>query len=127
MKEQYESIIRMCQELLDKGPVDPTLGICHSLRQRNGQGYYKAASLLEGIVETWPKFSGSSAYPIPGDGTDCTDPSDCFNRVVDLWEGKQGELRHDLLHFIVKHCERKILDLSFPERDIGPFRALLVE
>ena len=125
MKKQYESIAKMCQELLDKGPVDPTQGICFSLSQRNGQGYYR--SLFDDIVETWPKFSGNCVYPIPCDGTDYTSPGDCFNRVDHLWEGVQGELRHELLHFVIKHCERKILDLSFPERDIGPFRALLVE
>lgn len=62
MKEQYESIVKMCQELLDKGPIDPTLGICHSLSQRNGPGYYKVVSLLDDITETWPKFSGSCTY-----------------------------------------------------------------
>ena len=127
MKKQYESIVRMFQELLDKGPVDPTLDICHSLGQRNGQGYYKVVSLLDDIVKTWPKFSGSSAYPIPCDGTYYTNPGACFNRVDYLWEGVQGELRYELLHFVIKQCERKILNLSFPERDIGPFRALLVE
>ena len=127
MKEQYESIVKMCQELLDKGPVEPALGICFSLSWINGQGYYKVMSLLDGIVETWPKFSGSLGYPIPGDGTDYTDPNHCFNSVENLWEGVQGELRRELLQFIIKQCERKILNLSFPERDIGPFRALLVE
>ena len=126
MKEQYESIAKMCQELLDKGPVDPTLGICNSLSQRNGLGYYTVVSLLDDIVETWPKFSGSYTYPIPCDGTEYINPADCFNSV-DLWEGIQGVLRRDLLQFVIKHCERKILNLSFPERDIGPFRALLVE
>lgn len=127
MKEQYGSITRMCQELLDKGPVDPTLGICNSLSQRNRLGYYTVVRLLDEIVETWPKFSGSFSYPIPCDGTDYTNPGDCFNSVENLWEGTQGELRYELLHFIIKKCERKILNLSFPERDIGPFRALLVE
>ena len=127
MKEKYESIVKMCQELLDKGPVDPTLGICNSLSQRNGQLYYRVVGLFDDIVETWPKFSGSCTYPIPGDGTDYTNPDDCFNRVEDLWEGTQGELRFELLQFVIKQCERKTLNLSFPERDIGPFRALLVE
>ena len=127
MKEQYESIKGMCQELLDKGPVDPTLGICHSLSQRNGQGYCKVVRLLDGIVKTWPKFSGSYTYPIPCDGTCYANPGDCFNALDYLWDGKQGELRFELLRFIIKQCERKILNLSFPERDIGPFRALLVE
>ena len=127
MKEQYESIARMCQELLDKGPVDPTLGICNSLSARNGRLYCRVVDLLDDITETWPKFSGSVVYPIPCDGTDYTCPADCFNGTVDLWEGTQGELRHELLQFVIKQCERKILNLSFPERDIGPFRALLVE
>ena len=127
MKEQYESIAKMCQELLDKGPVDPTLGICNSLSGRNGQGYYRVVSLFDSIIETWPKFSGSSTYPIPGDGTDYPNPCHCFNSVEYLWEGMQGDLRRELLQFIIKQCERKIRDLSFPERDIGPFRALLVE
>lgn len=126
MKEQYESIAKMCQELLDKGPVDYTMGICHSLGARN-RAYYRAVGLLDEIVETWPKFSGSWTYPIPCDGTDYTRPSDCFNCTENLWEGKQGELRRELLHYIIQHCKREILNLSFPQRDIGPFRALLVE
>ena len=127
MKEQFESISAMCQELLDKGPVDPTLGICNSLSQRNGRGYYKVVSLLDEIVEAWPKFSGNHLYPIPCDGTDYTNPADCFNALDYLWEGVQGELRFELLRYIIQQCERKILNLSFPGRDIGPFRALLVE
>ena len=127
MKEQYESIVKMCQELLDKGPVDPMLGICHSLSHRNGGLYYRVVGLLDDITETWPKFSGSYTYPIPCDGTDYTRPDDCFNSTDGLWEGVQGELRYELLHFVIKQCERKILNMSFPERDIGPFRALLVE
>ena len=127
MKEQYESIVRMCQELLDKGPVDTELGICHSLNQRNPQGYCKIARLFDKLAETWPKFSGSWVYPIPCDGTRFTSPEDCFNSTDDLWGGTQGELRHELLHFVIKQCERKLLDLSFPGRDIGPFSALLVE
>lgn len=127
MKEQYESIARMCQELLDKGPVDLTRGICKSLSQRNGLSYYTERGLLVEIVKTWPKYSGESMYPIPCDGTDYTAPGECFNSVENLWEGTQGELRRELLHFTIQQCKREILNLSFPERDIGPFRALLVE
>ena len=127
MKEKYESIAKMCQELLDKGPVDPTRGIGNSLSKRNGNLYSRVVSLLDEIIETWPKFSGSRAYPVPCDGTDYDTPQECFNRTEYLWEGTQGELRYELLYFVIKHCERKILDLSFPKRDIGPFRALLVE
>lgn len=127
MKEQYESISKMCQELLDKGPVDAGLGICFSLRWRNERGYFEVGSLLDDIVGTWPKFSGSFSYPIPCDGTDYATPAACFDGTEDLWVGKQGELRRELLHFVIEQCKRKILNLSFPERDIGPFRALLVE
>lgn len=127
MKEQYESIVKMCQELLDKGPVDTELGICNSLSVRNDRVSYKSVRLFDEIVETWPKFSGHRRYPIPCDGTDYTRPSDCFNCTENLWEGKQGELRRELLHYIIQHCKREILNLSFPQRDIGPFRALLVE
>lgn len=127
MKEQYESIARMCQELLDKGPVEREFGICSSLDRRNGREYLKVVNLMDDIIETWPKYSGSYIYPIPCDGTDYTDPGDCFNAVEDLWEGVQGELRRELLRFLIEQCERSILNLSFPKRDIGPFRALLVE
>ena len=127
MKEKYESIAKMCQELLDKGPVATDLGICNSLSVRNDKVYYRAVRLFDEIVETWPKFSGSWTYPIPCDGTDYTRPGDCFNGTENLWEGKQGELRLELLHYIIQYCKREILNLSFPHRDIGPFRALLVE
>lgn len=127
MKEQYESIVKMCQELLDKGPVATDLGICHSLAVRNDKVYLENTRLIKSIINTWPKFSGSWVYPIPCDGTDYTCAHDCFNGTVDLWKGKQGELRRELLHYIIQYCKREILNLSFPRCDIGPFRALLVE
>lgn len=124
--EKYERIAAMCTGLLEQGPVDRELGICHSLGQRNKE-YYSCCALFDEIVERWPHFSGSWTYPIPGDGTPYHSPADCFNNTPDLWEGRQGELRHDLLQFVIEQCKKQILNLSFPERDIGPFRALLVE
>lgn len=127
LKTKYANFLAMCQELLDLGPVDRELGICNSLAVRSNGEFYNCVCLFERIVEQWPHFSGSLTYPVPGDGTDYTNPGDCFNRVENLWEGTQGELRRELLHFIIQQCKREILNLSFPERDIGPFRALLVE
>lgn len=126
-KTKYENILAMCQGLLDLGPVDRGLGICSSLAARNKQHYYPCCSLLDEIVEQWPHFSGSWTYPVPGDGTPYQNPADCFNGTPDLWEGKQGELRRDLLEFVIATCKKQLLALSFPQRDIGPFRALLVE
>lgn len=126
-KTKYESIAKMCQELLDLGPVDRGAGICHSLVMRNRKTYPEFCATFDDIVEQWPHFSGSWVYPVPGDGTPYQNPGDCFNRTPDLWEGRQGELRRDLLEFVIATCKKRLLDLSFPKRDIGPFRALLVE
>ena len=127
LKTKYEYIAKMCQELLDLGPVDRELGICNSMSVRNKANYSKCCATLDEVVELWPHFSGSWVYPIPGDGTPYQHPGDCFNNTPDLWEGRQGELRRDLLEFVIATCKKRLLALSFPERDIGPFRALLVE
>ena len=128
-KTEYENLAKTCQELLDLGPVDREAGICHSLVMRNlgTPRYSKCRQLFDEIVERWPHFSGNWVYPVPGDGTPYQNPQDCFNRTPDLWEGRQGELRRDLLEFVIATCSKRILSLSFPQRDIGPFRALLVE
>lgn len=125
-KTTYANILAMCQELLDHGPVDRERGICRSLAVRN-EHYYSYCDVFDEIVEQWPHFSGNIFYPVPCDGTPYHGPVACYNSTPDLWVGRQGELRRDLLEFVIAVCNKRILSLSFPKRDIGPFRALLVE
>lgn len=127
-KEVYEGLASACKELLYSGHIaDRSLGICHNLRVISQANYHRACGFMDNIVGEWPKFSGSYAYPIPPDGSGQVTAPSAFNYCDDLWAGEQGVLRRELLQFIIDTCKDRIRDLSFPQRDIGPFRALLVE
>lgn len=50
--------------------------------------------LLQSLFKEWPKYYGSRAFPIPGGA------GDYFG--LRRWEGEYGELREELLQFLIE-------------------------
>ena len=105
-------VLAACVELLrlaDEGKVyDRRSGICNNIdnllwNTLATPGSFGAAcaffdSHVAGVVwPRWPKFSGSTDYPIPGD-------AEVFWNLfeVQYWTGEQGQLRRELLEFTIE-------------------------
>jgi hypothetical protein len=84
----------------DNGPDDEDLGICFSLMEF---GYHGE---LHG-VESWPKFSGNSTYPVPE--TSKT-PGRAFFEIRNMWDNntEYGRNRWELLDFLIDYIEKKM-------------------
>ena len=93
---------------VDEGDIaDLDYGICHNIEDILWRGradndtYAKACAFFDKMAEEiwprWPKHSGSSSYPIPGD-------AEVFWNLfeVQYWTGEQGQLRRELLEFTIE-------------------------
>lgn len=58
------------------------------------------AGLRGALFEAWPKFSGSIVYPVPGCGG--RSGSWAYNYAGDVWVGEYGDLRWELLDFMIE-------------------------
>ena len=96
--------------LADEGKVhSPYCGICHNISDQlyidseaDEEVYLNAleffdAEVTDKIWPRWPKFSGCTAYPIPGD-----EYTYLSLRKGKHWAGEQGQLRRELLQFTIE-------------------------
>ena len=95
--------------LADEGKVhSPGCGICRNIDDQlnidsadDDEVYAKACEFFEcevtyKIWPRWPKFSGCTAYPIPGDEY-------TYHSIRGShWTGEQGQLRRELLQFTIE-------------------------
>lgn len=100
--------------LTDEGKVhDPGCGICSNIGDLLWRGrpdddtFENAWEFFDCVVAAeiwprWPKFSGSTTYPIPGD----SDAYWCL-RYGDYWKGEQGQLRRELLQFTIEQLSKE--------------------
>lgn len=119
----FESLLRIERDV-EAGSLRG--GICHSLghcaiSSRDAINLYDRW-VVRGLYDDWPHFSGSSAYPVPpprdhairGYYSDLTDFILCekiFLGGYPKWEGGYGELRKDLLQYLIKAVEEKLNEI----------------
>lgn len=92
------------------GPKDLNCGICSNAQELvdpyecsdGGMAYH----LISAYSVEWPKFSGDKLYPIPSPTGN--DPMDEYDYSDDLWTGAYGELRYELLDFLINELTIKI-------------------
>ena len=80
-------------------PADTRLSLCCCLEQEGLR-----IPKLSQIFESWSKYSGDIAYPIPdpkGWGSAYTK----FCRAGDMWEGEYGDLRRELCQYIADYIK----------------------
>lgn len=54
----------------------------------------------------WPHFSGNYLYPVPHP----LEAAYGFRHTVDMWAGEYGELRKDLMRFLIQLAERQLTE-----------------
>ena len=59
---------------------------------------------LKDGFRSWPHFSGDRHYPVPHP----LGAVSGFTRTPDLWDGSYGELRKDLMRFLIQRAERQL-------------------
>ena len=105
-------VLAACVELLrlaDGGKVhSPGCGICQNIGDQlyidvgdDDDVYAEAYEFFDTVVTykiwpRWPKFSGCTAYPIPGD------EYTYLSLRGGHWKGNQGQLRRELLQFTIE-------------------------
>lgn len=100
----YFSAFLSCRSLLNryyKGTIRfPGSGIC------GNTGMYGNVPLRirNEAFRAWPKFSGEKLYPIAFDGFS---GNQLYTSTVDKWTGEYGELRVELLKFMVEFYYNK--------------------
>lgn len=81
-------------------------GVDHESYLGNGE---LASSIIPDLSQKWPKFSGFPAYPVPvPEGSNplytCME---MYDSVLNKWEGEYGELRRELLQFLIEELENR--------------------
>lgn len=98
------TLLERLRTLRDGVPEFCHAGICGNIGTVSGGDEEQ----LTALFRSWPKFSGSVVYPVPG--VDRMTPSEAFVYIHDVWVGEYGDLRRELLD----HCIAE-LEAQFPE------------
>lgn len=98
------TLLERLRTLRDDGPEFCYAGICGNIGTVSGGDKEQ----LDVLFRSWPKFSGSVVYPVPGVAG--MTPGGAFAHIRDVWVGEYGDLRRELLD----HCIAE-LEAQFPE------------
>lgn len=111
-KEIYNALVR-----IKEGEIkDRHSGICQSLGCILQPTVYNPHSVSVGFViiysQGWQHHSGNHVYPVPEQYA----PSEEGEPPCgwDYWNGKEGELRYDLLNYLIDKLGNEISGEMFP-------------
>lgn len=93
------TLLERLRTLRDAGPTGRHAGIGGNL----GRLDERDEEQLDVLFQSWPKFSGSVAYPVPGVAG--MTPDVAFIHIRDVWEGEYGDLRRELLDHCIAELE----------------------
>lgn len=93
-------------EVRDMPKISDTPGICDSLTGVLGSAT-KQRRYCEKIWQEWPHYSGRTALPVPGE------------YIYPLWTGTAGELRYDLLDFLITRLSADIAETEAEDAACG--------
>lgn len=93
LKELKYNLIR-----LRKDQTNKSYGICYNL------DHPKAYEFVRVFSWGWKKHTGNADYPVPR----INERLDFFGILPDLWSGEEGELRKELLEFLIRKVKREI-------------------
>lgn len=93
--------------LRDNGPTDRTQGICENVDcyWHHTWGNSVAYHLVPVVAKGWPKHSGVHDYPIPSTNKRFNHAERYFDLGGNKWVGKQGELRTELINYMIQELE----------------------
>lgn len=107
----YEEIERHLNALLQEGPADCREGICPNVTRRVGHMTRESIiSWMKSQWVNWEHFSGNIAFPVCdkegiNGGTPHDGSSYQYFNILNLWSGRQGELRRELCEFLIRRLE----------------------
>lgn len=103
------SIKSILHEALLKVKDDPDqrLGICTNVDNHiHPNDSLAVDQLLKRLFVKWPKFSGDVVYPVPSPSAG-ESPKRAFE--MSRWVGPYGDLRRELLDFLIEQTKPKLL------------------
>jgi len=78
-------------------------GICWNTCHLLG---YRIDNWIDQKVVKWSKFSGNKIWPVPHPKKGC--PIVAFMRSENAWDGDYGQLRYELLDFLIEELTKEI-------------------
>ena len=88
---------------LKEGVPETCLGICCNIGYLVG---YRIDNWIDEKVVKWSKFSGNKRWPVPCPKNGS--PKEVFCCTPNLWVGKYGKLRYELLDFLIEELTKEI-------------------
>lgn len=89
-------------------------GICMYVEEYLEQHFpefpFDLLETIGGLAQNWPKWSGDGTYVVPAPSW-CQEKQDphCWAYCnLPAWEGEYGELRRELLDFLIEELENEI-------------------
>lgn len=117
-------VLQIIKNRADDDKIDTEYGICTNMTivmEDNHPLYFEGSMrALTGLFQSWGKFTGDIAYPVPGvaTGGDSYDAARKYVMTANMWEGAYGQLRYDLLCHCIQELEKVV-----PASEVPPYGA----
>ena len=106
-KEHLSAVLEALIKVKGVEIEDVQFGICANTRYIVDDGSYVAYNVIEYLSPKWPKYSGDIAYPVPSPNGKET-PMYAYNYSDNLWTGEYGQLRYELLDFLIEELNKAV-------------------
>lgn len=124
-----DELVSALKKLAQGQLLDATEGICDNLEDTlliqvecnpDTRAFYNELPVylwMRDVATRWPKWSRDGTYPVPNPDADAdaiaehdrlASPRDAYWRIADKWEGVYGELRFELVNFLIEELENEI-------------------
>lgn len=85
-------------------------GICYAIetlrpRDADAPTVAQLCKAAMAVARRWPKYSGYPQFPVPDADTQRDDPSAAFMDPHDVWVGPYGDMRMELLDFLIEQTK----------------------
>ena len=101
----YTTLLKQLKQIKEFPIVEK--GICANLDNLNGGGVRFGE--MNKLFIGWPKHSGRDFHPVPDPRSKSKNSAkNIYDRTLNLWDGKYGDLRMELLDYMIQKVETKI-------------------
>lgn len=108
--DQKQILLDALRVIKDTPPI-VALGICPNIDYATlyveNCDDHAIQMLFKGHAKSWPLYSGDHNYPVPATSAD-TSATAAYYRAEHMWEGKYGNLRKQLLDFVILALEKEL-------------------
>ena len=110
--------IALLKALIKTKAAPTNVGICGNVSKNIQTHWIGYGDYLTSLFMSWPKFSGTSSYPVPYPDceSDCESATYAYNATTMMWEGAYGDLRRELLDHCINELEKELgSDAEWPQ------------